>query len=319
MSAAPEQAPAPSLEVVWQPDATAYVFTRDADGTLSSGHLLVGMPAITGHGMSARRVDVTELVALAAKPPPSLSLGGTASATFAVVELARRSVTEGLVHPQLESDGRRWYAHWAATIDDSIEQTLAQIAVALPAVSAAPFDGDRDAAVNDLYAFAVDRIARERLRRDRVRLGLGVPGALGVFLDGLTAAEPELLPHSGYPALERRLSRWVDEGLERLSPAPWQLGLRLTESLALELWLQAEDDPSLSLPVSLLWEDGGGEVFAFLRASDPRKALARQLTEIEPLLADAGIEFEADEPFAAQLDDATVKTFLRGVSPQLAE
>jgi len=40
--------------------------------------------------------------------------------------------------------------------------------------------------------------------------------------------------------------------------------------------------------VSLLWEDGGGEVFAFLRASDPRKALVRQLTEIEPLLADVG-------------------------------
>src|SRR5690348_4989784 len=124
MSAAPEQATAASLEVVWQPDASAYVFLRE-NGGLSSGHLLVGMPAVA-HGGSARRVDVSELVALASRPPVA-SLGGTARATFAVVDLAQRSVSEGLVHPQLETDGRRWYAHWAATIDDRVEAELASI------------------------------------------------------------------------------------------------------------------------------------------------------------------------------------------------
>jgi hypothetical protein len=321
MSAAPEQQAAPTLEVIWQPDASAYVFTRDAEGTLSSGHLLIGMPAITGHGVSARKVGVADLVALAERPPSSLALGGTARAVFAVVELARRSVSEGLVHPQLESDGRQWFAHWAATLDDSIEAALAAIAEALPTVSATPFDGDREDAVNDLYPYVVDRIARDRLRRDHVRLGLGVGGALGAFLDGLTALEPELANHSGFPALERRVSKWVDEGLSRVSAAPWQLGLRIEErgnALSLELWLQASDDASLTLPVSLLWS-GDDEVFAFLRASDPRKALVRQLTEIEPLLGQAGIEFDAVEPFAAELDEEKVRRFLRGVAPQLAE
>ena len=32
-----------------------------------------------------------------------------------------------------------------------------------------------------------------------------------------------------YLALERRLSRWVGEGLEQRSAAPWKLGLRLDE------------------------------------------------------------------------------------------
>jgi hypothetical protein len=86
----------------------------------------------------------------------------------------------------------------------------------------------------------------------------------------------------------------------------------------LELWLQASDDPSLTLPVSLLWS-GDEEVFAFLRASDPRKALIRQLTEIEPLLAEAGIEFDAAEPFATELDEPAVRRLLREVTPQLAE
>ena len=128
------------------------------------------------------------------------------------------------------------------------------------------FDGDRAAAVHDLYACAVDQIARDHLRETGVRLGGSAhgmrPSALALFLEGLTAREPDLPSHSGYAALERRLAGWVDEGLERRSTAPWLLGLRLDErpttgvtddegadqALTLELWLQAADDPTLSLP-----------------------------------------------------------------------
>ena len=55
------------------------------------------------------------------------------------------------------------------------------------------------------------------------------PSAPELFLDGLTSAEPELPPHAGLGALERRLTDWVDRGLERRSSAPWLLSLRLDE------------------------------------------------------------------------------------------
>jgi len=116
----------PTLEVIWQPDASACVLTRSPEGELSAGHLHVGMPAVAdiegvGRAVSARRASVGELIRLAESPPAGLELGGTARATFAVLELAQGAVTEGLVHPQLEYDARRWFAFWAATLDVPIE------------------------------------------------------------------------------------------------------------------------------------------------------------------------------------------------------
>src|SRR5438445_1372526 len=255
----------------------------------------MGMPSVAdlahlGRAVAARKVSVGELVRLAESPPPGVELGGTARATFAVVELAHGAVTEGLVHPQLEYDARRWFAFWAATLDDTVDKALTQIAAALPAVCADAFDGDREDAVRDLYPYLVDHIARTRLRAAGVRLTQPTHrtrSAIELFLDGLTAPSPELPEHSGYSALEGRLTKWVDDGLSQLSAAPWRLALHLDEResdrLTLELWLQAEDDPTVSLPAALLWS-GGESVFAFFRASDPRRALIQRLVEIEPLL-----------------------------------
>ena len=186
-----------------------------------------------GQGASGRRVGLTELIGLRADTPPELELGGSARATFAVLDLAARSVTEGLLHPQLQHGGRTWLAYWGATIDEPIQAALDAIAAALPEVCADAFDGDRDALVHDLYACAVDQIARDRLRTAGVRLGNRLmrnrPSAPELFLDGLTSTEPELPPHAGLGALERRLTDWVDRGLERRSSAPWLLSLRLDE------------------------------------------------------------------------------------------
>src|SRR5437879_4701726 len=123
----------PTLEVIWQQDASACVLTRSAEGELSAGHLHVGMPSVAdiagvGRGVSARRASVSDLIRLAEAPPDGLELGGTARAMFAVLELAQGAVTEGLVHPQLEYDARRWFAFWAATLDDTVEKALEQIA-----------------------------------------------------------------------------------------------------------------------------------------------------------------------------------------------
>ena len=340
----PETTPAqPSLELLWQDDATAYAFIRSVDGTLSSGHLHIGMPAVAdlthlGHGTTARRVGLRELIELSDEHglPAGVELGGSTQATFSVIRVARASVAEGLVHPQLQHGGGAWLAFWGATLDETVQDELAQIAAALPAVCADAFDGDRAAAVHDLYACAVDQIARDHLRETGVRLGGSAhgmrPSALALFLEGLTAREPDLASHSGYAALERRLAGWVDEGLERRSTAPWLLGLRLDErsttgvtddegadqALTLELWLQAADDPTLSLPASLLWEGGDG-VFSFLRSSDPRRALTRQMTVIEPLLAEGGIVFDLPERTEAHLQPDAVRFFLREAMPQLEE
>ncbi len=324
-----ESASAATLEIVWQDDASAHVFRRSGGGTLSDDGLRLGLPArleLPGAGEAAgRRLDVRELVRLADSAPSEL--GDSARGIFALVELARRSVAEGLVHPHLDHGDGWWYAFWGATLDESVQAALTGIAAALPAISASAFRGDRDATVHDLYPVLVDQIARDRLRATGVRLASAAlhrrPGALELFLEGLTAPEPVLPRHSGYPALERRLARWVDDGLGRLSAAPWKLTLQLDErptadgppTLVLELWLRAEDDPTLGLPAALVWNGEDG-IFSFLRASDPRRDLIRGLAELEPLLAEAGIELGA-EPAEVELEPGAVAAFLRETIPQL--
>src|SRR5438552_3740746 len=290
-----------TLEIVWQQDPTALAFARAGDGTLSADGLNVGTPVSADlgptRGLEARRVGVRDLVALAADPPAGLEPGGSARAVFAIVELAHRSVAEGLVHPYLDHGDGGWHAFWGATLDSAVQASLAEIAAALPLIAADAFEGDRDAAARDLYPVVVDQIARDRLRADRVSLVRPLPrrpSALELFVDGLAGEESLLPPHSGYAALKRQLSHWVYDGLGTLargSEAAWKLSLHLDErtadgeiELVLELWLQAEDDPTLSLPASLVWE-GGEDIFSFLRASDPRKDFIRQLAELESLLA----------------------------------
>src|SRR3954451_4528490 len=322
---------AATLEVLWQQDASATVFTRSPQGELSAGHLHVGMPSVAdlaqyGRAVSARRLSVGDLVRLAESPPAGVEIGGPAQAIFAVVELAQGAVTEGLVYPSLEYDQRQWFAFWAATLDDTIEKHLELIAAALPEVSAEPWDGDRDALVQDLYPYVVDHIARARLRAAGVRLTnptRRTRSAIELFLDGLTAPTPELPEHTGYSAIERKLSKWVDDGLTQLNTSPWKLAFHLDEregdGLALEVWLQASDDPTLTLPASLLYSEGGDEVFAFMRSSDPRRALIRGLADVEPLLADGGIVFDEREPAETLLDPDQVRFFLRDAMPLLDE
>jgi hypothetical protein len=322
----------PALEVVWLHDATLYAFVRRPDGTCGDGGLRLGAAAeieleAAGGQVAVRRIGVDDLVELADGPPGDLALGDSARAAFALVSLARRTVSEGLVHPQLTRGGNSWFAFWGATLDDSLQTELNEIAAALPPVAAEFFLGDRTAAANGLYPHLVDKIARERLHDVGVALGnpmrLGRSPALESFLSGLSAPDPELPATHSYATLAGRLARWVDEGLGRIKESPWKVGLHLDErsadgDLVLELWLHAEDDPTLSLPVSLLWQ-GGEDGFAFVRATDPYADLAAQLAELAPLLAEHGIEFDEDEPSEVELDADAVASFLRELMPTLEE
>ena len=291
-----------TLELVWQQDATAILFVRDADGALSAGDLTLGKPgigklALAGDGFPARRLDVQQLIHLADAPPAEPAAGGTARAIFALVELAQRSVAEGLVHPDLDHGGGWWHAFWGATLDQSVQATLTEIAAVLPAVSADAFDGDREATVHDLYPVLVDQIARDRLRADGVQLASAAkqvrPTALDQFLEGLTSADAVLPRHAGVLRSRPEAVRVGRPGARARTSTRWRIGLHLDEregdALVLELWLQAEDDPTLGLPASLLWS-GDDDIFAFLRDGDPRRDLIRQLTELDPVLAEIGIE-----------------------------
>ena len=141
-----------TLELLWQEDASAFAVVRDGD-VLSADGLELGRPATAdlgaaGSGIEARRVEVRELIRLV-EERPALALGGTAAALLAVIELARRSVAVGLVHPHLDHGEGWWYAFWGATLDPSVQAALDEIAAALPAAGTEAFGGDTGAVVHD--------------------------------------------------------------------------------------------------------------------------------------------------------------------------
>ena len=250
MSEAASTAIEPTLEILWQEDASAYVLVREPDGTLTSRGLQAGMPAVAdlvhaGRGVGARRLELQELLELESGAPLALEPGGTARVVFAVLDVARRSVAAGLVHPHLEAADGRWHALWGATLDEHVDDELQAIAHATPTAAADAFEGDTRAFVHDLYACAVDELARRALREAGVSLRSASPPTAGVadrFLAGLAAPTPELPPDGGYVALERRVAAWVDGGLAHRSRAPWNLGLRLDELEA----VSAVDGPSVA-------------------------------------------------------------------------
>ncbi len=118
-----------TLEIVWQQEPSAYAFVRDSDGTLHADGLSFGTPVSAdltlARGIAARLIGVQDLVALAGDPPVGLEPGGSARAVFAIVELAHRSVAEGLVHPYLDHGDGGWHAFWGATLDASVQASLA--------------------------------------------------------------------------------------------------------------------------------------------------------------------------------------------------
>ena len=254
--------------------------------------------------------------------------GGSALIVFEIVRAARRSVASGLVHPHLEAADGRWHALWGATLDERVRDELAALAHAAPAAAADAFDGDTDALVHDLYGCAVDELARRALRTVPLvpRPPVGAPRA------------PSSTSSRGWPRRARRSPRTPAtprssdgsrRGSTRASPAArarrgtsasasTSRSGRRDGAVVLELWLEAADDPTLALPASLL-RDGSDEVFAFLRESDPRRALELRLQLIAPVLESAGIELRGDPPSAVELDHAQVGAFMREGLPRLEQ
>ena len=300
------------LETVWHPDALAFAFNRGDGPSVGDDEL-----DVLGELRRGRYLAVEELAGW----EPDGPLGDSTRALLAVRDLARRAVDEGLVFPQLAEIGTDWFAFWGATLEGSVESTLTAIAAASPAVVADYFHGDRTAVVHDLYPRLVDRIARDRLVDAGVQLGstraFGRGRAVEAFLHGLTSTEPDLPHGPSYGPLEKRVTRWVDQGFARLPRAPWGLGLHLDErgdEIVVALWLHASDDATVALPAALLW-DAGPDAFDFLRDADPYTDLADAFAQLRPLLEPHGIVFDEERPREALLPDAAV--FLRGLAQTL--
>ena len=279
-----------------------------------------------------RQIDAAELVRFADAPPDGLELGGSARTTFAIVELAHRGVAEGLVHPYLEHSNGAWHAFWGSTLDATVQKAFdldrrcpAQLvprpstATGMPSsTTSIRCSSTRSrATASGVEPRAADRAPRRPPRNGR----RAVPGrprrgraesAAPLGVRGAATSGVRL-------ARRRSQSRW--SGAVEARPAPRRAARAKPEeahAIVLELWLQAEDDPTLGLPASLLWS-GGHEVYSFLRAGDARRDLTRQLAEIAPLLADAGIDFHPTEPSEAELEPETVRRFLRASVPRLEE
>ncbi len=149
-----------TLELIWQHDAP-YALTRSDDGVLTDDGLAVGSRTeihVAGSHAVARRLSVADLTDL----DPDQALGQSARAVLALRDLARRTVSDGLVHPQLTRGGTSWYAFWGATLDEGLQDELDAIVAAAP-----PAAGELD----ELYPQLVDQIARDRLLAAEVRLG----------------------------------------------------------------------------------------------------------------------------------------------------
>ena len=207
------------------------MFARARRRALPAGGLAAARPCpptYVGPGIDARRVGVRDLVALAADPPAGPSPAAAHEPCSRSSSSRTVRVAEGLVHPYLDHGDGGWHAFWGATLDATVQASLAEIAAALPPIAADAFDGDRDAIrVHDLYPVACrpDR-ARPPPRRPREpRRHAAAPSVRRSSSSSTGSPGPSLLPpHSGYAALKWQLSRWVYDGLGALargSEASW--------------------------------------------------------------------------------------------------
>ena len=280
-----------TLGILWQQDVSATVFTRER------GRVALGQSAprrhsrrlrsrgTSGRAPPTRRVGLEELIALAAAPPGDA--GGRRLGqghVRPVWSLAAESVEGGPSSTRSCSTGGRSVLRLLGSHDRRFTAGDARRDRRGPRRLRRCVRRRRPTPlVHDLYACAVDQIARDPPPRRRGSGSATASCAAGrarrsCSSTGSPRRSPSCrLVHAGLAALERRLTSWVDSGLERRSSAPWLLALRLDEdndgqgdagaltSVVLELWLQAADDPTLALPASLL-EDGGDDVFGFLRS-----------------------------------------------------
>ena len=118
----------PGLELIWLNGSVFAIGGGLKTGVETEIH-------VADRHSRARRLTVPELLDLDQGGPEGLEgreLGESARAVLAVADLARRSVADGLVHPQLARGGSTWYAFWGATIDEPTQTELDELVALAP-------------------------------------------------------------------------------------------------------------------------------------------------------------------------------------------
>jgi hypothetical protein len=271
---------------------------------------------------------------------PSEETVGDASLDYltATVLFALELATRGRFLPGLlpTRDGRGFETRWLPVPGATDAERLRALARAMPPACRAeatdPFDRrGRGAAdvLGQMLTDIVDSVARA---------GVGpqpFPGVaartkgtapLVAVLDALAAASPTILPDShGARALAGTITAW--HSLAATGDPGFRTCFRVVppndgaggQAWALEVLLQATDDPSLIVPAAEVWKAGRGLAVFGRRLHDPQELLLADLGRATRLHPPLDPMLRQAHPAGLDLDVAGAYAFLREGAPVLAE
>ncbi len=205
---------------------------------------------------------------------PGVVVGADLAFLATAMRFAAALVSRGHVLPSLEQAGEQWFARWSAAPTAGEHEQIASLVRGIPPVllafgttSDAPPAFQPRTAVEKFLTSIVDRLMREQTRapkhavslHDRWLSALGTPDALVRGDDAELAALRTTLAEWRRPVSEQALFDFrVAFRLEEPAPDDDRWTIRFL--------LQGIDDPSLQLPLSLVWRsDARGDDAAAVR------------------------------------------------------
>jgi len=260
----------------------------------------------------------------------------TATVLFALELATRGRFLPGLVPTR---NGRGFEARWLAVPGATDAERLRALARAMPPACRAeaidPFNRRGRGAVDvlgQMLTDLVDSVARVGVGPQpfpRVAARRKGTAPLVAVLDALAAASPTTLPDSHeVRALAGTVTAWrgraatgspgfracfrvvpPDDGADGAEGQAW----------ALEVLLQATDDPSLLIPVADVWKASRGLAVFGRRLDDPQERLLADLGRATRLHPPLDPMLRQAHPAGLDLDVAGAYAFLREGAPVLAE
>jgi len=194
---------------------------------------------------------------------PGVVVGADLAFFATAMRFAAALTARGHVLPTLERHDREWLARWIAAPAPAEHEQLASLVRAIPPVALAfgtkldaPPATDARAAVEGFIGSIVDRLMRNDGRR--VTRGASLHDR---WMAALTTAEPELSGDANdLGALQKTIEDWRRPVAEQ-SRFDFRVAFRLEEPVDDDPWtirflLQGIGDPSLLVPLSMIWNEG---------------------------------------------------------------
>ena len=260
----------------------------------------------------------------------------TATVLFALDLATRGRFLPGLVPTR---DGRGFEARWLPVPGATDAERLRALARAMPPACRAeatdPSDRRGRGAVDVLAQMLtdiVDSVARagvgqQSFRGTVARTKRAAP--LDAVLGALVAASPTILPDSnevralaGTVAAWHRRATTTDPGFRtcfRVVPPDDGADGAEGQAWALEVLLQATDDPSLLVPAADVWKSGGRLAVFGRQLDDPQERLLADLGRATRLHPPLDRMLRQAHPAGLDLDLTGAYAFLREGAPVLAE